>query len=209
MQLSPERSDPDVVHYLTKPLDEQALFRALSAALEGPERVRWHHDDGEAASCGLYLMREGAFVCRTLQSARAVADLLASACPEPRRVAVGLSELLVNAVEHGNLGISYEEKGRLCDEGRWEQEIEARLADPANAYKVVSVRFARESQCIRMVIKDQGQGFDWEKYLDIDPARVFDTHGRGIAMSRMLSFDSIEYRGTGNKVEVTIRLAED
>ena len=206
---SPETPDPGVVHYLTRPLDAPALFRVLSAALEGRERMRRRHGDGGAVSGGLYAMREGAFVVRTLQSARAVANLVASACPEPRRVVVGLLELLVNAVEHGNLGISYEDKGRLCDEGRWEQEVEARLAEPANADKVVSVSYAREPECIRLVIKDEGQGFDWEKYLDIDPARVFDTHGRGIAMSRMLSFDSIEYRGTGNEVEVTIRLTED
>jgi hypothetical protein len=55
-------------------------------------------------------------------------------------------------------------------------------------------------------IKDQGDGFDFEKYLDMDPARAFDTHGRGIAMSRMLSFDSLDYRGCGNEVEVTVKV---
>ena len=207
--LFPERPDPGVVHYLTKPLKEQALFSVLSAALEDRERGRRFPDNDEVGSGGLSLMQEGAFVFKTLQSARAVADLLASACPEPRRVVLGLSELLVNAVEHGNLGISYEEKGRLCDAERWEQEVETRLADPANADKVVTVRFAREPECIRVVIKDQGQGFHWEPYLTIDPARLLDTHGRGIAMSRMLSFDSIEYHDGGNQVEVTVRLADD
>lgn len=208
-ELFPEHPDPGVVHYLTKPLEEQALFSVLSAVLEDCERGRRLPDNDEVVGGGLSLMQEGAFVFRTLQSARDLASVLANACPEPRRVVVGLSELLVNAVEHGNLGISYEEKGRLCDAECWEQEVEARLADPANADKVVSVRFAREPGCIRVVIKDQGQGFHWEPYLDIDPARVSDTHGRGIAMSRMLSFDSIEYRGGGNEVEVTVRLADD
>ena len=31
----------------------------------------------------------------------------------PQRVAMGLSELLINAVEHGNLAISYSDKTRL------------------------------------------------------------------------------------------------
>lgn len=46
-----------------------------------------------------------------------------------------------------------------------------------------------------MTITDQGEGFAWERYLEMDPSRAFDTHGRGIAMARMISFDSVEYRG--------------
>ena len=49
-------------------------------------------------------------------------------------------------------------------------------------------------------IEDQGEGFDWRKYLEISPERAFHTHGRGIAMSRMLCFDSLEYVGKGNEV---------
>jgi hypothetical protein len=40
----------------------------------------------------------------------------------------------------------------------------------------------------------------------MDLERAFDTHGRGIAMSRMISFDDVQYLGVGNKVEVTVRL---
>ena len=43
----------------------------------------------------------------------------------------------------------------------------------------------------------------------MDPSRAFDTHGRGIAMSRMISFDSLEYRGKGNEVEVTVNTHPD
>ena len=55
-------------------------------------------------------------------------------------------------------------------------------------------------------IEDDGQGFEWHKYVDMDLERAFDTHGRGIAMSRMISFDDVQYLGVGNKVEVTVRL---
>ena len=79
-------------------------------------------------------------------------------------------------------------------------------ADPAYADKVVLVRFARETSRIRVLIRDQGRGFDWQRYLNMDPARAGDIHGRGIAMSRMLSFDSIRYLGSGNEVEVTIHV---
>ena len=58
----------------------------------------------------------------------------------------------------------------------------------------------------RVTIIDQGPGFDWGGYLEFSPERVFDLHGRGIAMSRSVSFDSLEYRGTGNTVVTTVAL---
>ena len=58
----------------------------------------------------------------------------------------------------------------------------------------------------RVTIIDQGPGFDWAGYLEFSPDRVFDLHGRGIAMSRSMSFDSLEYLGTGNTVVTTVAL---
>jgi hypothetical protein len=55
-------------------------------------------------------------------------------------------------------------------------------------------------------IADQGDGFDWQKYLEISPERAFDPHGRGVAMSRMMSFDTLEYIGSGNRVIATKKL---
>jgi hypothetical protein len=55
-----------------------------------------------------------------------------------------------------------------------------------------------------MTIQDEGDGFDWQKYLDFDPERAFDPHGRGIAMARMMSFDALEYQGKGNTVVLKI-----
>jgi len=53
---------------------------------------------------------------------------------------------------------------------------------------------------------DQGAGFDWQSYLEMSPDRAFDSHGRGIAMSRMLSFVALEYTGNGNTVCATVAL---
>jgi hypothetical protein len=67
------------------------------------------------------------------------------------------------------------------------------------------VRFERGDGEIRFTIKDRGDGFEWQRYFDIDPARAFDTHGRGILMARHFSFHSLEYRGCGNEVVATVR----
>ena len=65
---------------------------------------------------------------------------------------------------------------------------------------IVTVRFERVEGDFHFTIRDQGPGFDWASYLDFDPSRAFDTHGRGIAMSRAMSFKKVVYTDPGNQV---------
>lgn len=151
----------------------------------------------------LNYLQSATFCCRTLSEARELANGLSRFCPAPQRAVLGLHELLINAIEHGNLGISYEEKKQLVVEGRWHEEIERRLIEPAYRNRIVTVALERDSDGVHLTIRDEGNGFAWADYLDISPQRVFDPHGRGIAMSRMVSVDAIEYQGNGNTVKVT------
>ena len=106
-------------------------------------------------------------------------------------------------MEHGNLGVTYDEKSKLMQENLWPREIERRLSLPENRDKFVEVFFESRDDEISIRIRDQGRGFDWEPFLEIDPDRAFDSHGRGIAMARILSFHTLEYVGCGNEVRVT------
>jgi CheY-like chemotaxis protein/anti-sigma regulatory factor (Ser/Thr protein kinase) len=196
-------------YYLTKPFDEDMLLSVLSTAVEDRMRYLQALEDSDVASRTFGLMHEAAFAFRTLHSARDIATVLANAFPDPKRVVIGLTELLVNAVEHGNLAITYDEKSRLREEDRWEEEVEARLTDPAYADRQVLVKYCRRGDAITVRIRDEGAGFDWQRYVDMDPARAFDSHGRGIAMSRMISFDEVLYHGSGNEVEVSVRITAD
>jgi len=209
LQTGPQGADPDPygeaeLHCLEKPFNQAQLLDALAAALRERVICRRFRADSDERGMNLGSMREATFTFKTIHSARDLANLLARTFPEPRRAVVGLTELLLNAVEHGNLCISYAEKQRLRCEGLWEQEVATRVADPDNADKEVWVEYARDPRLIRVLIRDQGNGFDWRRHLDIDPARVADLHGRGIAMARMISFDRLEYRGNGNEVEVAV-----
>lgn len=71
----------------------------------------------------------------------------------------------------------------------------------------MDIHFANQPDRVEFTIRDQGDGFDWSKYLDFSPERAFDTHGRGIALARKLSFDSFEYLGNGNTVIAAIHRA--
>ena len=155
----------------------------------------------------LSLLSEARFAIRTLDEARDLAGVLANACPDPETAVVGLTELLVNAVEHGNLGITYEEKSVLRNCHDWEAEVLRRLDLSENAEKKVDVHFQRAGDEIHFHIRDEGNGFEWKRYLDIDPRRAFDTHGRGILLARHFSFSALEYRGRGNEVTATVSLA--
>ena len=106
-----------------------------------------------------------------------------------------MHELLINAIEHGNLGITYAEKTELVLSGEWFAEVERRLADPIYAEKEAQLTFHAATDAITVNIQDAGHGFDWEQYLELSPERAADVHGRGISAARAMSFDSLEYLG--------------
>ncbi|SDH29088.1 SpoIIE family protein phosphatase [Roseospirillum parvum] len=193
-----------VYYYLTKPLDPELLLQVVAAAVADRARYRRLSDEVDQRTLALGLLEAGRFTFRTPRQGSDLAVVLAAAMPQPRRRVVGLSELMLNAVEHGNLGITYAEKTALLADGGLDGEIARRLANPEWRDREVEVTFERRAREIEVTITDQGAGFDWRRYLTMDPERVFDTHGRGIALARDLSFDSLEYRGRGNQVVATI-----
>jgi hypothetical protein len=177
-------------------------------------------DDDQLAAIHLI---QGHFSLRGLAEAYAIARFISRACPNPRLSLVGITELLLNAIEHGNLGISYEEKTQLQKDNNWIPEIERRLslAENQNKYVDVNVERKEKEQELHIRIVDQGSGFDWRQFLEPDevkdetkqasnqetvkPSRT-STHGRGIPMARGLAFSRLEYFGKGNEVLGVISL---
>jgi hypothetical protein len=155
---------------------------------------------------GVHLMNRGRFTVKTLSQANTLSLLLAQVCYHPEKVWAGLSELLINAIEHGNLEISYAEKTQLLELGLWEQEIIKRINSEKYHDRFVQVFFEKTVNRVRFLIEDAGKGFDWNRYLDFSPERAFDMHGRGIAMAHKFSFDAITYYPPGNKVEMWVSL---
>ena len=136
-------------------------------------------------------LKEASFQFRTLEEAVNLAHYIANCFPKPEAAVFGLHELMINAVEHGNLGISYAEKTALLLDDGWKAEVERRLGFPENKNKFGSLALKVTEEAIVIHIKDDGQGFDWNEYLELSPDRATDAHGRGIAASRTMSFDSV------------------
>ena len=192
-------------YYLVKPFERESLLTIVRGALaDNAAREELQQKVAEHGNT-LQLMTSAEFSLRTVDEAGALAAFLAQASPKPESAVLGLSELLVNAVEHGNLGISYREKTALRHEDRWTEEVFRRLALPENAGKRVRALLERDDAGVSIRIRDEGLGFDWREYLEFSPERAFDPNGRGIALAKMTSFDSLEYEGCGNTVVVTIK----
>jgi len=191
-------------HILTDPFYKLILPHTLESAQSDYKRYKALQTEVNSRNSAIGLIQSGHFRLQNLKEAEAVTVMLSLACPDPSSVALGLSEILVNAIEHGNLEISYEEKTILLETGEWDQEITKRLCDNDHKDKFVDVIFKRESNQILITITDQGNGFDWHKHVNSDPFNHSSKHGRGIALAIAMGFSNISYNEKGNQVTATV-----
>ncbi len=191
-------------YYLTKPFEPESLQSIVQAALDDLRQRRNLSQRIELHVEAFRTLENGSFTFRSLDEAHALAALAASLCDEPEIVVLGLSELLINAVEHGNLGIRFEEKSRLREDGRWEAEVARRLAMDEYAGRQARLTITSRDDGWDFEVEDDGDGFDWSNYLELAPERAFAPNGRGIALARQLAFTSLEYQGKGNRVKAMV-----
>lgn len=182
-------------------------------AIESPERLKEilpalskESSSRESFEYHFGVLQHAHFQFNNLSEAHFLAKFLASQYPKGAQPLVGISELFINAIEHGNLEISYDDKSALLAHGRWIEEIEQRSKNDKYKDRVVDVVFHRESDRIILKVTDEGAGFDWKKFEEVDPRRLIASHGRGIMMARGLSFSELKYNDKGNVVEAVYLL---
>lgn len=190
-------------YYLTKPFKADALLSIVRAAVQ--DGARWEEVSQKIAnhSKALNLLVEATFSVKTLDEAHALSALIALGAKNQDLVALGLSEILINGIEHGNLEIDFQAKKLLKGNDCWTEEIQKRLEQPEYKDKRVSVLVSKEGDQYKVRIEDEGNGFEWQKFLELAPERAFSPNGRGIALARMLEFGEIQYIGKGNIVDVS------
>ncbi len=192
--------------YLLKPFTKDLLLSVLKAALKGftnhQELTRRIADIENIRT----MIDQAQFHIRTIQDAKSLSSVLAYITPNPKESSVGLFELMVNAIEHGNLKISYQEKTKLIQQDMLQKEIQKRLTLPENLEKVATVILNRTPQQLEFTVVDTGEGFDYLPYLEFSVERAMDNHGRGILIANKLSFDELEYQNNGSKVTGRINL---
>ncbi|MCX7633771.1 MAG: ATP-binding protein [Turneriella sp.] len=111
-------------------------------------------------------------------------------------------EMLINAIEHGNLGITFEEKSRAMESGDYMEFLLARQKDPKYAHRQVVVDYLINSRTLIFRITDDGEGFDHKAFLEQitkEDHISFLEHGRGILLARSV-FDKVVFNEKGNQV---------
>lgn len=125
-------------------------------------------------------------------------------------VHVALTEMLLNAVEHGNCGISYDEKGAWLEEGNSMSALIAKKCqDPEVAARRVLFEYTIGPDKSTYIIADQGPGFDWRKQKDaFSSGNLQELHGRGIRMTLKYA-QNLQYNDQGNSVTFELAHAQD
>lgn len=120
-----------------------------------------------------------------------------------------LSEMIVNAIEHGNCGISYDEKSEFLSRGlNIVDLINSKCKDPIIAKRRVYFEWTVSNNETIFVIRDEGDGFDVNKLKDrIEEEGTMALHGRGIKMAVKLAKE-IRYNKKGNRLKLVFENEE-
>ncbi len=136
-------------------------------------------------------------VCR-----RATAYLATYAGLDESRFLAGcLREIVVNAVEHGNLQITFDEKTESMSSGRYFELLQERRTDPRFHSRKVVVEYSLSSARATFRVTDEGDGFDYRRFMQEDgaPSAALLEHGRGLFIT-MSAFDKVLFNDKGNQV---------
>lgn len=126
---------------------------------------------------------------------------------DKEKLHVALVELLVNAIEHGNCKISYEEKTLWLERGLDCMDlIRMKNRDPNVADRKVSFAYTISPDASRFTIADEGEGFDWRSRMAAKPE--VGLHGMGIKMAGVYVRD-LAYNDVGNSVSFSISHQKD
>jgi CheY-like chemotaxis protein len=121
---------------------------------------------------------------------------------ETMGIRLGLDEIIINAIEHGNLNISYREKSKAIQNNSYEKLISDRSKLQKNKKKEVTIKYTYSDNFCEWIIEDEGEGFDPDSIPNpITSEGTEMLHGRGIFITRF-QFDELEYLEKGNKVRL-------
>ncbi|MBN2036012.1 MAG: cyclic nucleotide-binding domain-containing protein [Chitinispirillaceae bacterium] len=180
----------DIIHNNRRILFQRGIGQDIVGALSGSFRIR---NNIFEASCYINLISNFLYNSNKLTVEKKYFFHLA------------LYEMIINAIEHGNCGITYNEKSAFLERGGCMPDlIEEKCRDPAIARKTVTFDYTIYPAYGRFVIADEGSGFDWRTMLQtISKEDMLRLHGRGIIMTQE-TVRKLAYNEAGNEVSFEI-----
>ena len=125
---------------------------------------------------------------------------------ELQKIRVGICEMITNAIEHGNLEITGNDKFHYTTNGNYIELLKSKLNNSTFHNRKVTIEMKVNNNHLRIIIEDEGKGFDTKIIKEY--CKCKDTtklHGRGIMITKSY-FDSIHYNKKGNKVTLTKKI---
>ena len=121
---------------------------------------------------------------------------------ELHELGLGLYEIIINAIEHGSLEITFEEKCEAIGKDAYEDLLRKRLSNPIYSERRVTIEYRMIPGELHYVIKDEGKGFNWRSLPCSDPVKnLLNPCGRGIFLARVY-LDRVEFNEKGNEVHL-------
>jgi CheY-like chemotaxis protein len=124
-------------------------------------------------------------------------------CPDVPMLKMALGEVLINAIEHGNLGISMKEKSAALAKETYPDLIAERMRDPRYAGRRVTLRVSMTRGRLTYRVIDQGDGFDHKTLFHRDPHSAVGS-GLGLFVAESF-FARLMFIGRGNEVVMVYR----
>jgi len=115
-------------------------------------------------------------------------------------ITVACSEMLINAIEHGILGISFQEKETFVSHATWLNTINQRLKQRHKTTKPVIDMLAIETTTnCEITVQDSGAGYDWAKKhrTKKQGATTYSPSGQGMRLIDA-AFDAVFFDAKGS-----------
>lgn len=126
------------------------------------------------------------------------------------RIHVALFEILMNAVEHGNCAITFDEKNQwLRKHGDILNLIRRKNEDPIVKRRRVFFTYRITPERSFFTVRDEGAGFDWRTRMRQQHSDTrLSLHGRGIQLAEIYA-ENLSYNDTGNEVSFEFTHAQN
>ena len=198
-----------VQDYLAKPIEDAMLVNAVRNAIQRRKLPHFFADDESPLPGNMGIITISARFA-AVERAQAWLELKTSAIipakVKQQQFLTFVSEILMNAYEHGSLMLTEKEKTALLESGEYYDELRRRELE-CKAKIEVGVSIVGDK--IAISVTDAGRGFDYKRYQVMPQeemlARLDMPNGRGIQMA-MQYFDKVIFSKGGAGVLFTKKI---
>lgn len=194
--------------FFIKPVDEMSITRILQTHRYRVFRSRFASKIDRFISIKhVELSIPTDVTLLSFTSNRLTEDIYHAGAIAPRQLYnlnLAIFEGLTNALEHGNLEISYEDKTRHIVDGNYMTRIRELCNDERFKNRMIHITYDINKDKVSISIRDEGDGFDVTNYLKkLDDRTNEDYHGRGIILIQK-TMDEVTFNETGNEVTMSL-----